>query len=93
LVRIRGQSTPTFTSEGPGQLGPYFLKGSNMLFLLFDYETSGLDPAIHSIVEYGVVLWDTTLNRVVREAGSIIFDPAAVWDPKVLEVHNITPEL
>jgi len=65
-----------------------------MLILGLDFETSGLDPEIHSVTETGLVLWDTDLHAPVKLL-SYLVNPGeqAIWDPAVLGITGITPEL
>src|SRR5208282_1970744 len=66
-----------------------------MLILGKDYETTGLDPDVHSVTEVGMVLWDTDLRAPIKIMGFLVDPgPNAVWDPVVLQINpSITPEL
>jgi len=57
-----------------------------------DFETSGRDPKVHSVVEAGLVLWDTELRRPVRSEGFLVYDPEAVWEEGAVAVNGITQE-
>ncbi len=63
-----------------------------MIFLLFDYETTALGPKA-GICEVGVILWDGVVRRVVRTWSTIVYWPDAMWDPRAIAKHHITPEL
>jgi DNA polymerase III alpha subunit (gram-positive type) len=64
-----------------------------MIFFIFDFETTGLDPKIHSICEAAVVLWESTTNRIVRVADYLIYEPNLVWEQAAIDKHGITPEI
>lgn len=65
-----------------------------MLILGKDYETTGLEPDVHSVTEVGMVLWDTDLHAPVKVMGFLVNPgPAAVWDPETIAITGITPDL
>lgn len=65
-----------------------------MLILGKDYETTGLDPQVHSVNEAGMVLWDTDLHAPIKVMGFLVDPgPNAVWDPITTKITGITPEL
>lgn len=65
-----------------------------MLILGKDYETTGLEPEKHSVTEAGMVLWDTDLRAPIKVMGFLVDPgPDAIWDPEVLNMTGITPEL
>jgi len=64
-----------------------------MILLLLDFETTGLDPHTHSICEVGVALWDTVLQRIIRVADYLVYEPNAVWEAAAMEKNGLTPEL
>jgi DNA polymerase-3 subunit epsilon len=57
-----------------------------------DFETSGREPAIHSVVEVGAVLWCTELRKPIRSLGYLVHDVNAVWEDGTTEVNGITQE-
>jgi DNA polymerase III alpha subunit (gram-positive type) len=63
-----------------------------MILLGLDFETSGRDPSIHSIVEVGAVLWCTELRKPIRSIGYLVHRPGAVWEEGATEVNGITQE-
>jgi DNA polymerase-3 subunit epsilon len=65
-----------------------------MLILGKDYETTGLDPEVHSVTEAGLVVWDTDLRAPIKVMGFLVDPgPNAVWDPVTTKITGITPEL
>jgi DNA polymerase-3 subunit epsilon len=65
-----------------------------MLLCGLDFETTGLKIGTVSVVEVGLVLWDTDMRAPVKLAGYLV-DPGAdaVWEPGVEKINHITPEL
>jgi DNA polymerase-3 subunit epsilon len=65
-----------------------------MLILGIDFETTGLDPFVHSVTEIGMVLWETEIHAPIKVFGYLV-DPGeqAVWDPEVLAITGITPKV
>ena len=51
-----------------------------MLLLGLDFETTGLDPAVHSICEVGAQLWDVDERRAIQSMGYLVkvSDPCSV---------------
>lgn len=65
-----------------------------MLILGLDFETTGLDPKVNAITEVGMVLWDTDLHAPIKVMGFLVDPgPDAVWDPEVVKITGLTPEL
>ena len=64
-----------------------------MLVCGLDFETTGIQPTA-SVIEVGLVLWDTTIPAPVRVTGYLV-NPgeAAVWETGVQELNKITPAL
>jgi DNA polymerase-3 subunit epsilon len=63
------------------------------LILGLDFETTGLNPLVHSITEVGMVLWETSLRTPIKVMGFMVDPgPSAVWDPEVIGITGITPE-
>jgi DNA polymerase-3 subunit epsilon len=57
-------------------------------------ETTGLEIGVVSVVEVGIVLWDTDLRAPVKLSGYLVDPgPDAVWEPGVSDLNGITPEL
>lgn len=65
-----------------------------MVLLGLDFETTGLKIGVVSIVEVGMVLWDTDLHAPIKVAGFLV-DPGlkATWEPGVEKISGITPEM
>jgi DNA polymerase-3 subunit epsilon len=65
-----------------------------MLICGLDFETTGLLPTKHSVVEVGAVLWDTEIKSPLRVEGFLV-DPGedAVWDQEAIDVSGISPQL
>lgn len=63
-----------------------------MLILGLDFETTGMEPEIHSVTEVGAVLWETEIHSPVRAQGYLV-NPGegAVWDPACLNMNGINP--
>jgi|SRR5271157_5668471 len=57
-----------------------------------DFETSGQDPKLNSVVEIGLVLWCTELRRPVSSTGRLVYDPNAVWEEGTTAINGITQE-
>lgn len=57
-----------------------------------DFETSGRNPDIHTVVEAGLVLWCTELRRPIRSSSFLIYDRDAEWEEGTTEVNGITQE-
>lgn len=57
-----------------------------MNVLGIDFETTGLNPEIHDIIEVGWVLWNTEENKMIN-AGSFLITPD---DPVPLEITQLT---
>lgn len=64
-----------------------------MLICGIDFETSGRLPKTHSIVEVGMVLWETELNTPVQQAGFLVYTPNAIWEPGATEKNHITQQM
>jgi oligoribonuclease len=58
------------------------------LYLWFDCETTGLDPARHAIIEVAAILTGPDLQPV-REITTLVDpDPDDCWDPEVVAIHD-----
>jgi DNA polymerase III epsilon subunit-like protein len=64
-----------------------------MIFLVFDFETSGISPEVNSICEVGAALWETTTQRIIRVADYLVWEPNMSWEQAAIDKHGITPEL
>lgn len=67
-----------------------------MRVLGFDVETSGLDPAVHRVTEYGWALWDTDRGAPVLLGGGLTIpnpDEPDELTPDIIELTHITNEL
>lgn len=52
-----------------------------MVILGIDFETSGQNPDVHSVVECGMVLWETDLRMPLRVWSHFVYTPNAIWEP------------
>ena len=64
-----------------------------MIVMGLDFETSGMDPLVHSVTEVGAAMWDTDLHMPVRLMGYLVYDPAAVWQDGASDCSGVTQEL
>lgn len=65
-----------------------------MLLLGLDFETTGLNPAIHSICEVGASLWDTECHRAVQSMGYLVKVGAqAEYEADAVAATGLTPEI
>ena len=65
-----------------------------MQLLGLDFETTGLKIGVVSVVEVGMVLWDTDLHTPIKTMGFIVNPgPDAVWEPDVHKHNKATPEI
>lgn len=65
-----------------------------MLILGLDFETQGLDPAVHAISEVGAVLWDTEYRRPVQSMQYLVQVPLdSPFEPEAVAKTGLTPEL
>lgn len=66
-----------------------------MLVLAMDFETSGLDPKVNSVIEVGMVLWDSEIRLPVRMISFFVDQPNLVWDQNLLDqgLSTITPDM
>src|SRR5271156_4306552 len=60
-----------------------------MILLSLDFETEGLDPKEHSVIEVGAVLWSTTRNRALETSSYFIKTNRPV-SPEITEITGIT---
>lgn len=60
---------------------------------MVDFETTGLDPQLHSIIEFGCVEFDLKALRVVRDFCAIVVPmQTRAWNNETLKFHLNTPE-
>ena len=65
-----------------------------MLLLGLDFETTGLDPAVHSICEVGAQLWDTDYHRAIQSMGYLVqVGPEAQYETEAVAATGLTAEL
>jgi len=58
--------------------------------VVFDVETSGLDPAVHEVIQFAAVAVDEKWNPVGELELKVKFEPAKA-DPKALELNSYDP--
>jgi DNA polymerase-3 subunit epsilon len=65
-----------------------------VILLGIDTETTGLKVATASIVEIGMVLWDTDLHSPVKLLGNLVDPgPDAAWEPGASESNGLSYEI
>lgn len=64
-----------------------------MLILGLDFETTGLDPEKHQVIEAGLQLWDWELGIPVNELGYIVNHEPLVWDEEFRPRSKVTSEM
>lgn len=64
-----------------------------MIILGLDFETSGMEPELHSITEVGAVLWSTELHAPLKSIGYLVNPINPVWDEACQNITGITPQL
>lgn len=65
-----------------------------MLLLGLDFESSGIDPEVHSVTEVGAVLWDTDLHAPTRSIGYLVDPgPDTSWQEDCAKLTGLTADL
>jgi DNA polymerase III subunit epsilon len=65
-----------------------------MIVLGIDFETTGLDPAKHRVIEVGAVLWDTDTATPLRLYSDFCFcDDLPEMEPEALAAHGLSVQL
>lgn len=73
--------------------GYFYRNLVSMLLLGFDFETTGLDPAVDKIIEVGIALWDTDLRTPIKMMDFFVHNPETVFNDKTISLTGITPEM
>lgn len=66
-----------------------------MKALIFDTETGGLDPEVHSVFSVGALVGDLDTGEIIDRFEAYHKLPSVndyVYVPKAVEIHGITPE-
>jgi DNA polymerase III subunit epsilon len=63
--------------------------------LVFDFETTGLDPFVCQVIEVGAILLEKNDNHefVEKEALSILVKAQGLLDPKITQITQITNQM
>jgi DNA polymerase III epsilon subunit-like protein len=65
-----------------------------MRVLIFDTETGGLDPKVHSVFSVGALVGDLETGEIIEQFEALHKLPsidAYKYTPKAVEIHGITP--
>jgi DNA polymerase-3 subunit epsilon len=65
-----------------------------MLLIGIDFETTGMSPEKHAVIEVGAILWDTDLRAPIRVIGYLV-NPRkdCEWDPEAMAKNGLSQEL
>lgn len=63
-----------------------------MIYLFFDFETTGKYADLSAVCEVGMVLWESTAQRVIRANSMVVFTAGeVVWEEEAIKINGITP--
>ena len=81
-------------SDSSASASPWHLpKPFDRDLLVFDVETTGIDPRVHQIVSIGALLLDRTTLEPLKEMGTLVqltSEAFAQASPRAMEIHKLT---